>query len=98
MRSFLLAIVLALPVAAFAEDGGPGTHFILNWDLDGDGPETVGADEQEGFYIEPSYRITPKWGVFARYNQWDNQAGDGNSDSEKKQVNTGVNSIINKSV
>jgi hypothetical protein len=61
------------------------------WDLDGDGPESVGADEQEGFYIEPSYRITPKWGVFARYNQWDNQAGDGDSDSEKKQVNAGVN-------
>jgi hypothetical protein len=61
------------------------------WDLDGDGPESVGADEQEGFYIEPSYRITPKWGVFARYNQWDNQAGNGDSDSEKKQVNAGVN-------
>jgi hypothetical protein len=65
--------------------------LYARWDLDGDGPKTVGADEQEGFYIEPSYRITPKWGVFARYNQWDNQAGDGNSDSEKKQVNTGVN-------
>ena len=61
------------------------------WDLDGDGPKSVGADEQEGFYIEPSYKITPKWGVFARYNQWDNQAGDGNSDSEKKQANAGVN-------
>jgi len=61
------------------------------WDLDGDGPKSVGANEQEGFYIEPSYRITPKWGVFARYNQWDNQAGDGDSDSEKKQANAGVN-------
>jgi hypothetical protein len=65
--------------------------LYARWDLDGDGPESVGADEQEGFYVEPSYRITPKWGVFARYNQWDNQAGDGNSDSEKKQVNAGVN-------
>jgi hypothetical protein len=65
--------------------------LYARWNLDGDGPKSVGADEQEGFYIEPSYRITPKWGVFARYNQWDNQAGDGNFDSEKKQVNTGVN-------
>jgi len=65
--------------------------LYARWDLDGDGPKSVGADEQEGFYIEPSYKITPKWGVFARYNQWDNQAGDGNSDSEKKQVNAGVN-------
>jgi len=65
--------------------------LYARWDLDGDGPKSVGADEQEGFYIEPSYRITPKWGVFARYNQWDNQAGDGDSDSEKKQANAGVN-------
>lgn len=65
--------------------------LYARWDLDGDGPKSVGADEQEGFYIEPSYKITPKWGVFARYNQWDNQAGDGNSDSEKKQANAGVN-------
>jgi hypothetical protein len=65
--------------------------LYARWDLDGDGPKSVGADEQEGFYIEPSYKITPEWGVFARYNQWDNQAGDGNSDSEKKQVNAGVN-------
>jgi len=65
--------------------------LYARWGLDGDGPKSVGADEQEGFYIEPSYRITPKWGVFARYNQWDNQAGNGEFDSEKKQVNAGVN-------
>jgi hypothetical protein len=61
------------------------------WDLDGDGPKSVGADEQSGFYIEPSYKITPKWGIFARYNQWDNQAGGNGGDSEKKQYNAGVN-------
>jgi len=61
------------------------------WDLDGDGPKSVGADEQTGFYIEPSYRITPKWGVFARYNQWDNQAGSNGNDTEKKQYKVGVN-------
>ncbi|HED18426.1 MAG TPA: porin, partial [Gammaproteobacteria bacterium] len=61
------------------------------WDLDGSGPRSVGADKQEGFYIEPSYKITPEWGVFARYNRWDNQAGDSNFNSEKKQLNAGVN-------
>jgi hypothetical protein len=65
--------------------------LYARWDLDGDGPESVGADEQAGFYIEPSFKITPKWGVFARYNQWDNQAGDSDSDTEKKQVNAGFN-------
>ena len=64
------------------------------WDLDGRGPDSVGADKQEGFYIEPSYKFSlfdQNFGVFARYNQWDNQAGDSNFDSEKKQVNAGVN-------
>jgi hypothetical protein len=65
--------------------------LYARWDLDGDGPESVGADEQVGFYVEPSFKITPKWGVFARYNQWDNQAGDSGSDTEKKQLNAGVN-------
>ncbi|MEH6357675.1 MAG: porin [Pseudomonadales bacterium] len=63
------------------------------WDLD-DGINahgaTTGADEQEGFYIEPSYKITEKLGIFARYNEWDNQAGD-SSDSEYQQVDLGVN-------
>ncbi|MFZ0468888.1 MAG: hypothetical protein WAL92_08215, partial [Thiogranum sp.] len=49
--------------------------LYANWDLDGSGPKAIGANHQEGFYIEPSYRFTPKVGIFGRYNQWDNQAG-----------------------
>jgi len=60
------------------------------WDIDGSGAKAVGRDEQNGFYVEPSYRITPKVGVFARYNQWDNEAGN-SSDTEKKQYDVGVN-------
>ncbi|MEN8107703.1 MAG: porin [Pseudomonadota bacterium] len=60
------------------------------WDLNGSGPRSVGADEQEGFYIEPSYKLTDAVGIFARYNQWDNRAGN-NSDTEKKQYDVGVN-------
>jgi len=61
------------------------------WDLD-DAINTVkaGADEQEGFYIEPSYKLTEKLGIFARYNVWDNQAGDSN-DTEMKQIDVGLN-------
>lgn len=78
------------------------THAILNkgpyglralyarWDLDGAGPAAVGADEQAGWYIEPSWKITPTLGLFARYNQWDNQAGD-SADSEYTQVDLGLN-------
>lgn len=50
----------------------------------------TGADEQGGFYIEPSYKLTEKLGIFARFNQWDNQAGD-STDSEYQQVDVGVN-------
>jgi len=78
------------------------THAVINqgrfglralyatWLLDGAGPEAVGRDEQSGWYIEPSYKVTPRLGVFARYNAWDNEAG-GSADSDKNQTNVGVN-------
>ena len=44
----------------------------------------------EGWYIEPSWRFNPSIGIFARYEQWDNAAGD-NSDSEFAQTSLGVN-------
>jgi hypothetical protein len=34
--------------------------------------------------------LTPEFGVFARYSQWDNEAGS-SSDSEKTQYNGGLN-------
>lgn len=60
------------------------------WDVDGTAVKTAGRDEQEGFYIEPSYRINDQWGVFARFNQWDNQGGD-STDSEEEQIDIGAN-------
>jgi len=41
MKSFTLAAALLLPVAAFAQQGEPGAHFIENWDLDADGHVTL---------------------------------------------------------
>lgn len=60
------------------------------WDLDGSGPKAIGADEQKGFYVEPSYKFNDKFGIFTRFNQWDNAAGSG-SDSEKQQWDIGLN-------
>ncbi|MHB1352636.1 MAG: porin [Thiobacillus sp.] len=60
------------------------------WNLDGSGPEAIGADKQRGWYIEPSFKLSEHWGVFARYNLWDNTAGD-STGSEKKQIDAGVN-------
>ncbi len=64
--------------------------LYARWDLDGSGPASVGADEQMGWYVEPAFRINEQWGVFARYNEWDNRAGiSGNTG--KQQTNFGVN-------
>lgn len=64
--------------------------LYARWDLDGSAPAAIGADEQSGWYIEPSYKLTEQWGVFTRYNVWDNRAGD-STDSEKQQWDVGVN-------
>lgn len=64
--------------------------LYATWDLDGDGPKSVGADEQTGWYIEPSYKLTDSVGIFTRYSMWDNQAGN-SSDSEVKQWDLGLN-------
>lgn len=72
--------------------------LFASWELD-DAIETIktGADKQEGLYIEPSYKITEKLGVFTRYSEWDNQAG-GNDDTEYDQVDIGVNYWLTNSV
>mgnify|MGYP002700139690 FL=1 len=45
------------------------------WDIDGDQFEALGADSQEGWYVEPSYKITEKLGAFVRYSEYNNKAG-----------------------
>lgn len=80
------------------------THAVLNrgpvgmralyarWDLSGTGPAATGRDKQNGWYVEPSYKLTSNVGVFARYNQWDNNAGSGSTSNTKiKQVDVGMN-------
>jgi predicted porin len=64
--------------------------LYASWDLDGTGPAAVGADEQTGWYVEPSYKLSPKLGVFVRSSQWDNQANSG-SDTEYSQADIGLN-------
>ena len=78
------------------------THLVYNrgpfglralyamWDIDGAEARALGRDEQEGWFIEPSYRINSSWGLFARHSSWDNEAG-ASGDSEFKQTDIGVN-------
>ena len=79
--------------------------LVAWWDIDGDAVKAVGADEQYGYYVEPSYRFNDAIvagqdiGVFARYAVWDNQEGSGSiTDTEYQQFNFGANWWIDKDV
>lgn len=64
--------------------------LIARWEIDGASFEAAGSDEQEGHYVEASYKITPKLGVFVRQGEWDNNAGNAAS-TETEQTDIGVN-------
>jgi len=64
------------------------TGLYARWDIDGDGASSTQTDVQDGAYIEASYKLNPKFGVFARQNEWDNG---GSGDTLQKQANVGFN-------
>ncbi len=74
------------------QQGAVGVRALYaTWEINDDIDQlSSGASEQSGWYVEPSYKVTPKLGVFARYSQWDNQAGD-SADSEYEQMDAGIN-------
>ena len=71
--------------------------LYAQWNLDGSGPAALGRDKQKGWYIEPSYKATPKLGLFARYNRWDNNAGN-SAATAIRQINYGVNYWLHENV
>lgn len=72
--------------------------LAATWDID-DAINDIkeGADEQEGWYIEPSWMLTRELGLFGRYSEWDNQAG-GSDDTEIAQWDVGVNYYLEENV
>ena len=75
------------------------------WDIDGSAVKAVSADQQYGYYVEPSYRfnnaltMNQDIGIFGRYALWNNQDGSGGgSENEYSQYNAGVNWWIDKDV
>ncbi len=65
------------------------TALYANWNIDvaaGAAQTDKDKDTQNGGYLEASYKITPKWGAFARQNQWDNG---GAGDTKQSQTNAG---------
>ncbi|MEP4148606.1 MAG: porin [Halioglobus sp.] len=72
--------------------------LYARWDID-DAINAIklGASEQTGWYIEPSWRINNSWGVFARYNEWNNLDGAG-VDGGIAQLDVGVNYWLHPNV
>ncbi|MDB2703571.1 porin [Methylophilaceae bacterium] len=75
------------------------------WDIDGSAPKAIGADEQHGYYVEPSYRFDNAFvagqdiGIFGRYAVWNNLDGSqATLDNEYIQYNVGANWWIDKDV
>jgi len=71
--------------------------LYARWDINGDEAKALGRDKQMGWYVEPSYAVNKKIGVFARYAEYDNNAGDSDSTAvESKSV--GVNYYLHENV
>jgi|TARA_B110000971_G_scaffold218485_1_gene257392 hypothetical protein len=89
---------LLTEVHAVYEKGQFGLRALwAGWNIDGPGAEALGRDEQSGWYVEPSYMFTEKIGVFARYSDWDNEAGNSTA-TTYKQTDFGVNWWIDPQV
>ena len=80
--------------------GGWGLRGLYaRWDIDSNAAEAIGRDEQVGWYVEPSYRFDVPFGydgegelgVFARYNEYDNNAGTSASTTDFEQTDFGIN-------
>lgn len=83
--------------AIYSIQGFTVKALYAQWDIDGKEAEALGRDEQNGWYIEPSYRFNESFGLFARYNEYDNNAG--NSDDTKiEQTNVGINYWLHENV
>jgi hypothetical protein len=41
--------------------------LYAQWRFDGAAVEAAGVDEQTGWYLEPSYRLSERWGIYSRY-------------------------------
>lgn len=57
-----------------------------------------GSDEQVGWYVEPSFRVTPDLGLFARYSEYDLTAGTAATSDERTQWDFGINYWLHDNV
>ncbi len=75
---------------AYQKDNFALRALFAEWNIDNLLATSLGRDQQQGYYLEPSYKLTEKLGFFARLSQWDNSAGNP-LDTKIKQTNLGLN-------
>ncbi|MGH8496209.1 MAG: porin [Gammaproteobacteria bacterium] len=63
--------------------------LYARFDIDNALAESIDRDVQDGYYVEASYRPSPRLGYFARFNDWDNGGPAG--DTGIRQTNVGLN-------
>lgn len=81
---------LLLETHASYQAGPFGVRALYaQWDLDSDAARAAGKDDQNGWYVEPSFKVTPKLGAFARYAEWD--VGGTAASTKQDQTNVGLN-------
>jgi hypothetical protein len=64
------------------------TGLYGRWDIDGADALAAQKDIQDGGYIEASYKVNPKFGIFVRQNEWDNG---GTGETSESQTDIGFN-------
>ena len=70
------------------------TALYANWDIDVKDTATQedkDKDNQNGGYLEASYKLNPAWGVFVRQNQWDNGGFVTSGSTSRSQTDIGIN-------
>ena len=71
--------------------------LYATWDIDGAEAKALGRDEQTGWYIEPSYMFNEEVGAFARYAEYNNEAGLSSSDAVES-TSVGINYYLHENV
>lgn len=69
--------------------------LYAQWNIEGNAAKSNNADKQYGYYLEPSYKLSENWGVFARYNEWNTRTVDA---YKQTQTDFGVNYWPHKQV
>jgi hypothetical protein len=71
--------------------------LYASWNIDGDEAKAKGRDQQTGWYVEPSYKVNEEVGVFARYAEYNNEAGFSSSDAVES-TSIGINYYLHENV